>query len=68
MNSDDTSSLLQTKALLKVKWCICAYKRTTSDGDIEVFKRYLVPQAKTKKEGKHVKKWVKWFEVRAHQD
>jgi hypothetical protein len=65
---DDTSSLLQIKALFKVNWCVCANKRPISDGEIEVFKRYLVPQAKIKNEGKHVKKWLKWFEVRARRE
>jgi hypothetical protein len=52
-NNDDISSLLQTKALFKVKVGICANKRTTSDGESKVFKRYLVSQAKTTKEGKN---------------
>jgi hypothetical protein len=51
-NVDDISSLLQTKALFKVKVGNCANKRATSDGESKVFKRYLVSQAKTTKEGK----------------
>jgi hypothetical protein len=56
---DDPSSFLQIKTLFKVNWCVCANKRPTSDGESKVFKRSLVPQAKTKKEGKQCQKVVK---------
>jgi hypothetical protein len=45
-----------------------ANNRPSSDEESKVFKRSLVPQVKTKKEEKHVKKWLKWFEVRARRE
>jgi hypothetical protein len=44
--SDDTSSLLVTKALFKVKLGVFANKRSTSDEEIKSFERYLVLQGK----------------------
>jgi hypothetical protein len=43
---DDTSSLLVTKALFKLKLGVFSNKRSISDEEIKSFERYLVLQGK----------------------
>jgi hypothetical protein len=57
--------LLQTKALFKVKVGNCANKRTTSDGESKIFKRYILYH---KPRLQRRENQVLWFGIRAGEE